>query len=686
MNLKHYTFMGALSVLAVGGVLLAPGKVGAIEAGVEELTRGPVHEAFAATVSYDPTPGILVRVAPPSMIEEVPPEQRLEGDNVAWIPGYWGWDEEQNDFIWISGIWRNLPPGRQWVPGYWAEADSQWQWTSGYWADEKVQEVAYLPEPPKSIESGPNVEAPSSNDVWISGNWRYREDRYAWQPGYWEPAQQNWIWIPAHYQWTRRGYVFIDGYWDYNVSRRGVVFAPVRFSHNYYNRPDYSYTPATVIVLNVFLNHLFVRPSYGHYYFGDYYAPRYRDEGFYAGYSYASGRRGYDPIYVHNRWEHRSDSNWERSRRDDFEFYRDHENARPPRTWAAMSALAVGSRRGQRDNFEFAQPLNTYVANRDNRQAFQAVGKKEREQIVGKRKEMTQFAQQRQKLENRAMEKAPEGSDKPAAVVREKFTKSPVVAKRAEQLAGKEAPPKLPVPRKFEPRDPKVVPQLPDGVVRPGDKGKPERPVVPGREDKVPDAERGKDRTPDSMPDKKVTPPVPDKKVIPSLPDTKDKPRPDRGPDVEKDRKPDMVPDRPVPDEKKPDVRKPDVKVPEVRKPEVRVPDKKVQPERQVDPKPAPRIIPDRKPEPATPRQIVPEKKPEPAPRKVEPPVREKVAPEPVRRPQIAPQRQPVPERKQVTPPPQRQIAPPVQPKQPVAPRQPRGKDATESDKDKAKN
>ena len=58
----------------------------------------------------------------------------------------------------------------------------------------------------------------------------------------------------------------------------------------------------------------------------------------------------------------RSDSNWERSRRDDFEYYRDHEDARPPRTWAALSALAVGSRKAQRDNFDFAQPLNTYAA------------------------------------------------------------------------------------------------------------------------------------------------------------------------------------------------------------------------------------------------------------------------------------------------------------------------------------
>ncbi|MEI7927292.1 MAG: hypothetical protein WCH40_01980 [Verrucomicrobiales bacterium] len=485
-----------------------------------------------------------------------------------------------------------------------------------------------------------------------SGNWRYREDRYAWQPGYWEPAQTNWIWIPAHYQWTRRGYVFIDGYWDYSVGRRGVVFAPVRFSHDYYDRPDYSYTPSTVIVLNVFLNHLFVRPSYGHYYFGDYYAPRFRDDGFYASYSYRSGRRGYDPIYTHSLWEHRDDSNWERSRRDDFEYYRDHEEARPPHTWAALSALAVGSRKAQRDNFEFAEPLNTYVANRDNRQSFQAVGKKEREQIMGKRKEMTQFAQARQKLENHAMEKPVEGSDKPTVVVREKFTKSPVVAKRAEQLSSKEAPPKLPVPRKMKARDPKVVPALPEGVIRPSDKGKPDKQVVPDGGDKVPNVERGKDRTPGTMPDKKVNP---------SVPDVKDKPRPDRGPEIDKVHKPDVPPNRPEPD--------------------VKTPDKKVMPpERQVELKPLP------KHEGAPPREVQP-----PPKREVAPPERKQV-PTP-REVQLQPKREIAPpERKQVVPPrevqPKREVAPPVQPKAPVEPRLPRGKgkDPLDSDKDKSKN
>jgi hypothetical protein len=79
--------------------------------GVEVLTRGPVHEAFAGIVTFNPGPGIVVAKAPPDVIEELPSEERPDGDNVSWIPGYWGWDDERSGFLWISGTWRALPPG-----------------------------------------------------------------------------------------------------------------------------------------------------------------------------------------------------------------------------------------------------------------------------------------------------------------------------------------------------------------------------------------------------------------------------------------------------------------------------------------------------------------------------------------------------------------------------------------------
>lgn len=449
--------ISSFAALAVGGVFLAPMRAYAAEQGVEELTRGPVHEAFATTISFDPEPGMIVRMVPPAMIEEIPPEQRLEGDNVAWIPGYWGWDEDQNDFIWISGVWRNLPPGRQWVPGYWGEVDQQWQWTSGYWEDEAAEEVAYLPEPPKSIESGPSTEAPSRNHIWISGTWVDNDDRYAWRPGYWEPGQENWTWIPAHYLWTRRGYIFVDGYWDHDVIHRGVVFAPVRFQGGYHVRPDFCYTPLTVINLNVFSNHLFVRPRYGHYYFGDYYSPRYRDEGYHASFAYRAGRSGYDPIYAHCRWQHRDNHDWEKSRHENFNYYRDNQPARPPHTWAAMQSRPVETRRGQRDNYQLAAPLNQYVSNPTSGQRFAAVTPENRTKIVEQRQQVREFSKERQQLETRTNVQAAQGADKGLRSNREKLVKSPVVAKRTDQFSGRDAPPRRLEPKASEVRGGKVA-------------------------------------------------------------------------------------------------------------------------------------------------------------------------------------------------------------------------------------
>ena len=231
---SKWCMVTALVALGAGfgldkAIAAQPGPADA-EEGVQVLTRGPVHEAFAETVTFDPEPGIVVPKAPPAAIEELPPDQRPEGANVAWIPGYWGWDDERSDFLWVSGIWRALPPGRQWVPGYWGKSGQGFQWTSGYWADAKVSEVEYLPEPPETVEAGPNIAAPSADSTWLPGCWVWHQGRYAWRPGFWATVQPDWVWVPAHYVWAPRGYVFVDGYWDYSIGRRGVLFAPVYFN------------------------------------------------------------------------------------------------------------------------------------------------------------------------------------------------------------------------------------------------------------------------------------------------------------------------------------------------------------------------------------------------------------------------------------------------------------------------
>ena len=117
MNVRHFFKWRLVAALAALGINLGlhnaiAAQVGPADAGegVQVLTRGPVHEAFAKTVTFDPEPGIVVPKAPPAAIEELPPDQRPEGANVMWIPGYWGWDDERSDFLWVSGVWRALPP------------------------------------------------------------------------------------------------------------------------------------------------------------------------------------------------------------------------------------------------------------------------------------------------------------------------------------------------------------------------------------------------------------------------------------------------------------------------------------------------------------------------------------------------------------------------------------------------
>src|SRR4029453_3113806 len=104
-----------------------------------------------------PEPSEVVKKQPPDPIEELPPDEKPEGDSVQWIPGYWDWDEDGEQFIWISGFWRQPPPGRVWVPGSWREAKGGWQWLSGFGQEpappqpdqQQVQpEIVYLPEPP----------------------------------------------------------------------------------------------------------------------------------------------------------------------------------------------------------------------------------------------------------------------------------------------------------------------------------------------------------------------------------------------------------------------------------------------------------------------------------------------------------------------------------------------------------
>lgn len=333
-------------------------------------TRGPVHEAFAAPLVANPKPGPVLAKSPPKGVEELPPDQKPVGANVQWIPGYWQWDEGRNDFLWISGVWRDPPPGRQWVPGYWNQASGGFQWVPGAWIpsqdDEQwppqasgsagtgSEQPVYLPSPPVTLEVGPSSPAPVEQVFWTPGCWTWQGARYLWRPGFWAAVQPGWVWMPSQYVWTPSGYLFVQGYWDLPIASRGLLFAPVYYPQPVYLQPGYVFTPSVTIVSSGFTTNLFVQPAYSHYCFGDYYAQSYLNVGIYPWFSmsFASGPsvpRFHDPLFSYYSVVNvRNDPRWVVRVREEYVVRRDNVAMRPPRTLVEQTRLirAEGGRGG----------------------------------------------------------------------------------------------------------------------------------------------------------------------------------------------------------------------------------------------------------------------------------------------------------------------------------------------------
>lgn len=275
--------------------------------GVEVQARGPVHEAFATPLA-EPQPTAVIPRKPPAPIEELAPEERPEGDAI-WIGGYWAWDDDRRDFLWVSGCWRVKPAGKEWVAGYWREANQQWQWVSGFWTtvqDDRPQNVTYFPQPPAPPQIAPPPPQ-AADEFYVPGYWAWHGDRYVWRAGYSARVRPGYVFVASHYQWTPSGYVFIPGYWDYAIAQRGLLYAPVIVDPVVVG-PTFVYTPRYAVTDTLVIDAFFVRTSHRHYYFGDYFGPAYVQLGFEPVVVYS--RRCYEPIIVYSQWECRHQPRW----------------------------------------------------------------------------------------------------------------------------------------------------------------------------------------------------------------------------------------------------------------------------------------------------------------------------------------------------------------------------------------
>jgi hypothetical protein len=303
----------------------AKGGGPAQEKGYTVLGNGPIHEAYAQPYKKSPAPTPIVSKKPPPAVPEEPPDQKPAGEKVQWIPGYWAWDVDRKDFIWVSGIWRLPPPGRQWVPGYWMEAEGGWRWVAGYWADAGRDDSGivpaqtdYLPSPPASLDYGPTVPAPDDNSIYEPGSWVYRDDRYRWRPGFWTTGYDDWVWNPPSYSWTPAGCVNVNGYWDYPLANRGLLCVPICFNQPLWEKPGWIYQPNCAFGVGGLLSALFCRPDCGCYYCGNYCGAAYAALGFQPWCDYGWRGFGYDPLFNHYAWANRFHPGWQRGLRSDF--------------------------------------------------------------------------------------------------------------------------------------------------------------------------------------------------------------------------------------------------------------------------------------------------------------------------------------------------------------------------------
>jgi hypothetical protein len=447
VKIRFIPFFCIVAVLTIFGLGFGPRTIVSAEEtvqipenDVQVLTSGPIHEAFAEPVALNPEPGIVVPKAPPARVEEIPPEQKPVGD-AQWIPGYWAWDGDKDDFIWVSGIWRVPPPDRQWVVGYWEPVSNGYQWISGYWASAYAQETEYLPEPPESLEIGPTSNAPSTDYTWIPGCWRWHYGRYAWRPGYWAVVKPHWIWVPDHYIWTPRGCIFIGGYWDYIVIHRGVLFAPVFFPTRLHFGLTFAFTPGVVVSLSVFDNDLFLRPRYCHYYYGNYYAPKYYKRGIYPWFSLHAGRVAYDPIYAHQRWDHRNDHEWANRLQTRFYKRRGNQGFRSPKRFEYRTGLYKTPGGSTPERFHAGIPLDHAGKTKAGTYRFTPSNQTDREEFLHRHREGQGYRQERRNQETRRQHMPDERTSTRHEPNRKNFSKSSMIDRSNKKPGRNNAPP-----------------------------------------------------------------------------------------------------------------------------------------------------------------------------------------------------------------------------------------------------
>lgn len=462
--------LSLLAATAMIGQPPAPSLPGQVD-DAAVLTRGPIHEAYAKPVHERPQPTPIVSVQPPEAIEELPPDHKPAADNLEWIPGYWAWDDALEDFVWVSGLWRDPPPGRQWVPGYWSRAQQGWQWTPGIWAETEQEQFEYLPPPPPSIDSGPSAPPPKADSLYVPGSWVFREARYLWRPGLWYSPRPGWLWVPAHFAWAPAGYLFVEGYWDRALEDRGLLFAPVYFRQPF--GPGQFFRPQYAVYPDFLRTAMFVRPGASSYFFGDYFDPAYNQLGYRSWLDPSLNRFSGDPLLDYYRWQNRGERDWLPRQRELYASRYQGTAPRPPQTLAQQKTMLqnVSKQKVTVKNVNHVTVVAP-LTNMDQRRSavkLQAVAPAQQRQVLEASQMLRKTGNNRTQAEARLLSQGPAASrpGDPARAARLQLPRSP---SSARPPAGVKTPPSLPQPKHEVRPIPKYQP--PPAEVRPAPKRK----------------------------------------------------------------------------------------------------------------------------------------------------------------------------------------------------------------------
>jgi hypothetical protein len=262
----------------------------------------------------------------------------------------------------------------------------------------------FLPKPPVSLESGPVGNPPTANFTWIPGIWIFRHGRFLWLAGQWAPAHRGWVWVPARYVFTPAGYLFVDGYFDYELAQRGVLFAPVIFRWGFV-APGFVFTPSVVLNTRRLTEFLFVNSPCGCYCFGDYFGASHVQAGIFPWFAFHMSCLGYDPFFAFASWTHHKDIGWHERLVSDFRAFRDDARLRPPRTFEDLVSRSRTS--GERLE-SLAEPFSRLVTRTDpSSLRFVRVSRDERGEIDRSLRHFREASRRRNEFETRFARREP---------------------------------------------------------------------------------------------------------------------------------------------------------------------------------------------------------------------------------------------------------------------------------------